>query len=110
MKYAAVLFDLFGTLVDKFPLEDHQEILRQMAFVVAAPPDDFTRLWFDTYEERGLGIFQSYEDNVGYICLKLGVEPDYSLVTAAVEINRECGAHLMKPHMQRRYVLQMILI
>ena len=81
MKYAAVIFDLFGTLVDKFSLEEHRIILRQMASVVSAPPDDFTRLWFDTYDERGMGIFQSYEVNIEYICQKLGVKPANSHVT-----------------------------
>ncbi|UCB43173.1 MAG: HAD family hydrolase [Dehalococcoidales bacterium] len=97
MKYAAVIFDLFGTLVDKFPLEEHRKILQQMASVVSAPPDDFTRLWFDTYEERGMGTFQSYEANIEYICQKLGVKTDNSHVKFAVKINREGGARLMKP-------------
>ncbi len=97
MEYAAVVFDLFGTLVDKFSQEENIEILRQMALVVAAPPDDFIRLWFDTYEERGLGIFQSYEENVAYICQKLGVDAAESQITHAVEIDHEGTVRLAKP-------------
>lgn len=97
MKYAAVVFDLFGTLVDKFSLAEHRKILQQMASAVSAPPDDFTRLWFDTYDERGMGIFQSYEANIEYMCQKLGVKTDNSRLTLAVKINREGGARLIKP-------------
>jgi len=44
-----------------------------------------------------MGIFQSYETNIEYICQKLGVKPDDSHVTLAVKINRESGARLIKP-------------
>jgi len=53
MKYSAVIFDLFGTLIHKFPLQEHKRVLSKMASVVSVPPDDFIRLWFDTFDERG---------------------------------------------------------
>ena len=52
MKYQAVIFDLFGTLIDNFSLREHQSVLAQMASVLSAPPDDFTRLWFETSDHR----------------------------------------------------------
>ena len=67
-----------------------------MASIIRVPPDDFTRLWFDTYDERGTGIFQSYEANIEYICQKLGIKADNNRITLAVKINRESGIRFTK--------------
>ena len=100
MKYAAVIFDLYGTLVDKVPMTAYRDSLQKMANTVSAPPDDFIQLWFETYNERGLGVFQSYEANIEYICNKLGVKADSSKIRDAVEINRRYGklARKARPH------------
>ena len=97
MKYQAVIFDLFGTLIDKFPLQEHKSALRQMASVLSAPSDDFIRLWFDTFDERGLGVFQTIEENVAYICLRLDISPEEAKVRAAARINLEYAVRVMKP-------------
>ncbi len=96
MKYEAVIFDLFGTLVCKFPLREHIHILSKMASIVSVPPDNFIRLWFDTFDERGLGIF-SIETNVEYICRKIGVEPENNQIELAARINLEYAVRTIKP-------------
>lgn len=96
MKYQAVIFDLFGTLIDKFPLPEHKRVLRQMASVLSAPSDDFIELWFDTFDERGLGVFQTIEENVEYICQKLDISPQDAEVKAAARINLDYAAQGMK--------------
>ena len=97
MKYGAVIFDLFGTLIDKFSLRESTTILHEMATVVSAPPDGFVRLWFDTFNDRGLGVFQRYEDNITYICQQLGVNPEDSQVKLAVKIDINFIKRMMKP-------------
>jgi len=97
MKYSAVIFDLFGTLIEKFPLREHEGALRQMASVLSAPSDDFIRLWFDTFDERGLGVFQTIEENVAYICQRLDISPEDDNVKAAARINLDYAAQGMKP-------------
>ena len=44
MKYKAVIFDLFGTLVDNHPWDDSLNNLRQMASALSAPDDEFVGL------------------------------------------------------------------
>ena len=44
-----------------------------------------------------MGVFQSYEANIEYICKKIGVKTDSSQTTLAVKINREYGARYTKP-------------
>jgi len=97
MKYSAVIFDLFGTLIEKFPLREHESALKQMASVISAPSDDFIRLWFETFDERGLGVFQTIEENVAYICQRLELSAQDSKVKAAARINLDYAAQGMKP-------------
>jgi putative hydrolase of the HAD superfamily len=59
--------------------------LRRMASALSVPPDEFIRSWFDTQNERGLGIFQSHEDNINYICHKLGRQVGDARIEHAVQ-------------------------
>ena len=104
MKYEAVIFDLFGTLVYKFPLREHIRILSKMASIVSVPPDDFIRLWFDTFDERGLGIF-SIETNVEHICRKIGVKPENNQIELAAHINLKYAVRTIKPHPDATQIL-----
>jgi putative hydrolase of the HAD superfamily len=73
MKYSAVIFDLFGTLVDEPLAKDHSSMLRQISSVLSVPYDDFATLWPATSLDRGTGVFRTAEANIEYICRKLGV-------------------------------------
>ena len=97
MKYKAVIFDLFGSLIYKFPLQEHKRVLSKMASAVSVSPADFIRLWFDTFNERGLGIFTSIEINVEYICQKIGVKPENDQIELAAHINLEYTARTINP-------------
>jgi putative hydrolase of the HAD superfamily len=97
MKYEAVIFDLFGTLVPNMSLSEHRAVLMRMADVLAAPPDDFVQLWFDTFDERITGIFQSPDDNVAYICRTLGVSVDATKVKRATRIRFDYSVQSMVP-------------
>lgn len=97
MKYKAVIFDLFGTLVPNMALLEHRAVLTRMAHVLSAPPDDFARLWFDTFDERSTGIFQSPDDNVEYICQTLGVSVNETKVKLATRIRFDYSVQSMIP-------------
>jgi len=68
MKYQAVIFDLFGTLVSEPSRRKQQSVLWEMAAVLSVPADDFVRLWAETMDKRHLGILSSLEANIEYIC------------------------------------------
>ncbi|MFC2038474.1 HAD family hydrolase [Chloroflexota bacterium] len=87
MKYKAVIFDLFGTLVGKFPIDESIDVLRQMADVLSAPSDDMVKLWFETFDERHGGKFQDLEDDIRYVSEIMGIRPDAGQVTEAARIN-----------------------
>ena len=97
MKYKAVIFDLFGTLVDNLSVREYESIMRQMASVLSAPADDFERLWFDTFNKRATGVFQSTEATIEYICQQLGVHLEDTQIKLAARIMFDFIARSMTP-------------
>jgi len=97
MRYKAVIFDLFGTLIPNMSLSEHRAVLTRMADVLSAPPDDFIQLWFDTFNERSTGIFESPDDNVEYICRTLGVSVNKTKVKVATQIRFDYSVRSMVP-------------
>jgi len=97
MKYRAVIFDLFGTLVGIFSVRDHERALKRMADVVGAPADDFVRMWGATYSNRAKGFFDSPAANIEHICRHLGVLAEAAQIGIAARIRVEHTASLMVP-------------
>jgi putative hydrolase of the HAD superfamily len=97
MKYKAVIFDLYGTLVDNFSIRAHEEVLRLMAAVVKIPAEEFIRLWFESYDWWAIGKISSPEDNIRYICNKLGIPADEDKVKEAAKIRYEFTKQNLKP-------------
>lgn len=86
MTYRAVVFDLFGTLIDNFTATEYERVLWEIADVVGAPPADFARAWLAAYVERLDGTFATPEANVAGVCERIGVRPDPEQVAAAARI------------------------
>jgi putative hydrolase of the HAD superfamily len=86
MKYKAVIFDLFGTLIDNFSFEEYRRTLVEMASVLSTPPDAFADLWFDLFEERMSGALESPVGVIEHVCRELGVSPDDAQIERAASI------------------------
>ena len=97
MKYAAVIFDLFGTLVEIPSVRELEDVLTQMASVLSVSPDDFIQLWRRTSNRRSDGGFRSIEANIKYIGQELGVYPKDTQVGLATEIRFDYTRRLMTP-------------
>lgn len=110
MKYKAVIFDLFGTLVASFgglqytdtrsstqvsninnPL--YSDILIRAASVLSVPADDFLKIWSTTAYEGNMGVFPGIEANIVHICRELGVPPDNA--GQAARIRRDFTKHFI---------------
>lgn len=78
MKYQAIIFDLFGTLVDSYSVQGYNRLLTDMASALELPAEDFSKFWRDTTYERGIGIFKTTEESIRYICniLKVSVSDE----------------------------------
>ena len=95
MHFTAVVFDLFGTLVNDITGLPYDLTAARMASALSIPSDDFSRLWFDTVHERNIGKFQTLEYNIEYICQKLGVLASDEQVRAAATIRCELAKKSM---------------
>jgi putative hydrolase of the HAD superfamily len=89
MKYKAVIFDLFGTLVNDYSGPGYEAILGQMASMLGVSYSDFRRLWSDTSYKRNTGGFSSIQDNIPYICRELGAPAKQDDTKRAAQIRRD---------------------
>jgi putative hydrolase of the HAD superfamily len=97
VKYAAVVFDLFGTIVNNYPYERYRDVLKQMASILTVPFNDFWRLWSETAHSRSLGIIPTIESNIEYICNKLGAGIDNKNIELATRIRYDFIASIIIP-------------
>jgi len=97
MKYKAVIFDLFGTLVDTSSRQEYARVLGEMAAVLGAPAEEFTRLWFDTFDLRSTGTLKSPGGNILYACHKLNITCADEQVRRASEIRTNFTVESIAP-------------
>jgi len=86
MKYKAVIFDLFGTLINMTSWVEGNNILKQMAEVLLVPSDNFITSWHATFDERMTGRFENYQATIKYICHQLGVDVQDNQIELAASI------------------------
>ena len=86
MKYKAVIFDLFGTLVNMYPWTESNNVLRQMAEHLTIPPEEFIDFWLVTFNERMTGTFRKYEDCIKYISQQAGVAAQEEQIELAANL------------------------
>jgi len=61
-------------------------VLTEMASLLAVPPDEFIRLWIDTFHQRATGALPTPEANVEYVCQKLGAHVADDKVKLAAQL------------------------
>jgi putative hydrolase of the HAD superfamily len=89
MKYQAVIFDLYGTLVENFPSSKGNEVLRRAAAALGVSPADFISQWSAAYAERMNGTTKNFQACIINICQRLGVKPTEEQIETAAGIKRE---------------------
>ena len=97
MKYKAIIFDLFGTLVDSYSVQGYNRLLTDMASALELPVEDFSKLWRDTTYERGTGIFKTTEDSIKYICNMLKVSVSEEKIKKCEQIRQETTTKALTP-------------
>lgn len=96
MKYKAVIFDLFGTLVDPFAASVGQ-MQMELAAALAVPYDRFTPVWNETAAMRTIGEFQTVESSIEHVCALLGVSAEPDQMRQAVQIRLKYIKQALKP-------------
>lgn len=91
MAINAVIFDLFGTLVDNFPEASWRAKLGQMAEALAMEPDPFYDLWTSRTirNMRMGGEFPDLATHIEYVCALLGGKPTPAQIECARQLRVE---------------------
>ncbi|HUV87005.1 MAG TPA: HAD-IA family hydrolase [bacterium] len=84
-KYDAVIFDVFGTLVDIFSLEEYRVFLNDLCAVLGVSPAAFMSLWDEKADDRALGRVPVAEQ-LRALCRELGVDVTPAQLERAVEM------------------------
>jgi putative hydrolase of the HAD superfamily len=87
MKYRAVIFDLYGTLIVN--IMNNNNSLREMAAVVSAPEADFVRLWNADFDKRMTDKAYQYPDSLKNICRQLKLQLRKKQIEGAAKIRLE---------------------
>ena len=95
--YDAVIFDLFGTLVEVYSFRGYDQVLQQMAGIVGAPPVEFAQIWRDTLPMRATGMFESIAGNVEHICRVLNVRIERRAVKEACRVRDQHTVDSLEP-------------
>ena len=102
MRYRAVIFDLYGTLVDELRYPYRQEVtyLRTMSEIAATLGvsfDDFKREWSDTSHRRNVGELRPTSAILAYLCDVLNVEVSKEQLERAAAVRLEYIRDSLRP-------------
>lgn len=97
MKYKAIIFDLFGTLVDNNSVKEYKNMLLDMSAILEIEPTEFINEWLDSSEMRILGKLKGPKENIEYICDKTGKEVSEDRIEKAVKIRLNFVKDALKP-------------
>ena len=96
MKFKAIIFDLFGTLVDDFGSSVGQ-MHHEMAAALAVPYEQFMQVWGQTAKMRIIGAFETVEANIKYVCDIIKISPTAEQLEKAVEIRMKYIRQALQP-------------
>jgi putative hydrolase of the HAD superfamily len=97
MKFKAVIFDLFGTLVDDFATSVGRQTYSELAEALEIPYEQFMPLWRETSQMRTGGAFQTVEASIEHVCEIMGVRVAPEQMKKAVEIRLQQTRRALEP-------------
>jgi putative hydrolase of the HAD superfamily len=117
-KYKAIIFDLFGTLIENFRRSEYEEVLAEMAAILDTPFEDFQRVWLESFPQRVTGAHADQRASIEYICQKLKVPVTEAQVEHAFQVRldytkrsvvpRACALKTLKKLKEARYKIGLI--
>jgi putative hydrolase of the HAD superfamily len=99
MKVQAVIFDLFGTLVNDFATSVGQTYT-DLAEILQVPIEQFMPLWRQTTKMRSDGTFQTVEAGIEHVCGIMGLRVGAEEMTKAVEIRLGQARRALEPRLE----------
>jgi putative hydrolase of the HAD superfamily len=96
MKYQAVIFDLFGTLVDDF-VSGIGQMNEELAGALGVPFDSFMGTWRRTAELRSAGAFQTVQASLEHACGLIGISASAEQIETAVGVRLRYTRNALQP-------------
>ena len=97
MKFQAVIFDLFGTIVDDFAAASAGSNHAEFPAALGLPYDPFMQHWRQLTDRRSLGEFQTVEASIEHVCAIIGVSVTAEQMARAVETRLQLTRRALKP-------------
>ena len=84
MPYKALVFDLYGTLVDNFSSRAYDRVQAQMAKSLHIPYPEFRQVMLETINDKSSSGYHAVEENVLEICRRLSIKVEMTQIERAV--------------------------
>lgn len=98
LRYRALIFDLFGTLVEAFPWRAHNAVILTMADLLQVPLADFAPFWPENLAARHTtGTVMSIEEYLVSICQHLKIAPDVECLQQIARVRAEFERRMLIP-------------
>ncbi|MCS7117574.1 MAG: HAD hydrolase-like protein [Thaumarchaeota archaeon] len=81
-----VLFDLFGTLVPRYPIDRHRESLKKMSQALNVDWSKFAEVWISKLDERIRGSCRDTTECIGSVLADMGATADEVRLAEATRI------------------------
>jgi putative hydrolase of the HAD superfamily len=108
LKYKAVIFDLFGTLIPGFPEVEYRQVLEKMAVALSVPPADFLKFWFASFNDSALGVLPGFEAKISQIGNKMGTHFTQDQISEASQMMSSYAVHCLQPRSGATQVLSQL--
>jgi putative hydrolase of the HAD superfamily len=96
MTIRAVIFDLFGTLVDEF-VSSVGRMNEEVAAALKVPLETFAAHWRQISDMRTMGVFQTVEESIEYICTVMNAQVTAEQLAEAVAIRLRYTRRALEP-------------
>ena len=97
MKYKAVIFDLFGTLIENFSRSEYASVFAEMADILSVPADEFLRSWMEAFDQRATGVFPTTGDAIKNLSYKLNPRVNDEQIEEATHIRMDYTRRSINP-------------
>jgi putative hydrolase of the HAD superfamily len=108
MKYSAVIFDLFGTIVDDFIASSVGLNDAEFPAALGVPNDSFMQNWRELINRRTLGEFQTVEASIEHVCGIIGASVTAEQMTEAVEIRLQLTRRALTPRPNAVFIISQL--
>ena len=109
MPYKAIIFDLYGTLVENFSRRAYDKVQAEMAKILGVPYPKFWQAMGKTITDRSLGNL-SAEENIVEVCRRLGVKADRTQIEQTVFLKDEFTRNSIIPKSEVSEALNLLKI